>query len=146
MKKKVAVLLIFLLSFFVPAEMCFAADSHGADARSSSMSVESGEDPVPDESVTKEAGGGEIIEGSANLEEAFDDEQGEELVDGDGMTKTTDVVSDKSNDESFVNSWGITGNVKQYALIGAAALIVIIIIALVTRSAKKKKKAYKTKH
>lgn len=52
MKRIYTICLIVALMFCMSAGVCLAEDSHGADAQSASMSIESGEEPIPDESVT----------------------------------------------------------------------------------------------
>lgn len=131
MKKLFTILLIMSMVLCVSVSLCYAVDNHGADAQSESMSVESGEDPIPDENVTKEAGGGEVI-----------DAEPEEVPD-----VPEEVVSEEEIEEELdlEKTDFLYGNMKYY-VIGGAVLLVLIIVLIIAAGSRKKKNAYHSRH
>lgn len=144
MKKILEIMLIMVMAVSMTTIGCFAANDHGADARSSSMSVESGEEPIDDEAVTREAGGGEIIEGEEDVsEEISEDAPGEEELKD--PEEAGDSVEKTAGENQGINEEPGAGELTVYMITGAAVLMIILIMVLSVRSARRKK-AYRSKH
>lgn len=122
MKKRITIITIIALIFAMTnIQAALATEDHGADAHSASMSIGSGEEPIPDESVTLDEG--------ANIAEPGDDE----------------VADEGQLEETTVDESGQT--VPIWALVILAALVVALVITLVVKSKKRTKKTkYKSRH
>lgn len=112
-----------MLSMLQIGPVC-AADNHGADAHSPSMSVESGEEPIPDESVTEPGGGSGNEADDLELEDAMTNEE-----------------ADASDEEGGFE-------IPFWIYIAGGAVIVAVIVASVSKTKKKAKakKKYESKH
>lgn len=135
MKKLFVIILIMSMVMGLSSAMCWAADNHGADAQSKSMSAESGEEPIPDESVTREAGGGEVID--AEPSEDVAEETPEEMLEN----VSEEVTDEKSGGLKEATQ---SNNLKYYVIGGAALLVLIVVIA--ATAANKRRNTYHSRH
>ena len=134
----VAVLCLALI--FFSAASVFAVEDNGADAHARSMSMGSGEDPVPDEATTLDYGqSDEITDEEVQTEEeaeADDEEMSEEANDAEG--------EDTGDTENTAEADDLSGRATTFliaaVLIAAAALAAILIIRSRNRNTISKKK------
>lgn len=130
MKKLISIITILTLIMCMSATVSMAADDRGADAHSPSMSAESGEEPIADQSTTEE-GGGDVID--EEPEQVIPDEPQEEDVPA--------AIEDEEADPGFTfNSRPII-----FIAIGAVVLIAVV-VAVAKKSSRKKKNDYRAKH
>lgn len=122
MKKRITIITIIALIFAMAnIQAALATEDHGADAHSASMSIGSGEEPIPDESVT-------LDEGASNAESGDDE-----------------TVDESQPEETTVDESGQT--IPIWAVVVIAALVVALVVTLIVRSKRRTKKIkYKSRH
>lgn len=122
MKKKLFISLLVLLIAALPMCTVYAeGEDTGQDSRSQSMSVDSGEEPIADLSVTQDPG----------VAVSADDEAYEE-------SPVSEVVSTIRNFNLHIN-WMYVGPIA----VGVALLLIVI---MAVSHSRKKKHAYAGKH
>ncbi|MBQ0017583.1 MAG: hypothetical protein KBS63_00020 [Clostridiales bacterium] len=142
MKKLIALILIISVVMCLSSAVCWAADNHGADAQSESMSAESGEAPIPDANVTQEAGGEEVID----AEPADDSEEPltEDQEDGNQVDEEAANNNTEKNVKPALTERLLHANPKCYVVGGAVLIVLIAVIALA--AGKKRRNTYHSKH
>lgn len=129
MKKTISIIVtmvVILTLLVMPAGSVYAAGNHGADAHSPSMSVDTGENPIEDESTTLE-NGGEIDE--EELEDIDEEEELEKSIESKEESEMTPIEKDIEKKKT-----------------GMMVSLVISIVALIGLVAFIAKETYKTKH
>ena len=125
------------------------ADDHGADAHSPSMSAESGEEPIADESTTLEGGGNvvdELVEDDGEvLPEDEDADEEEEEPKEEGGTKVLEM-DEEGVGEGVEPTYDIA-KILYVAAGSAVGLALLIVIIAIVRGHKRRKarKAEKAK-
>lgn len=142
MKKLFVIVLIMSMVCCFSSSVSWAADDHGADAQSKSMSAESGENPVPDENATMEAGGEEVVD----AEPADDSQEAlvEENKDGDQESGEAVNNNTENNVKPTLTDRLLHADLKYYVIGGAALLVLMAVIAAAV--GKKRRNTYHSKH
>lgn len=163
MKKIIPLLLIMIMMLSTGLVWATGDDEdHGQDARSQSMSAESGDEPIEDLSTTRDPGAdntgsdttSEDSEDSGNYDSADDNSQIAEPVDEDkeGDPSANAPEEEKTGisgilDGFITNIRGIADKVPlKYLAAGGGAIILLLIILIASSKHRRRKNSYHAKH
>ncbi|HHW94806.1 MAG TPA: hypothetical protein GX736_02610 [Mogibacterium sp.] len=128
------VAIIFFMATASSTVYAFRENPEGEDARSPSMSIESGEEPIEDESVTLD-----IIDS-----ENFEDEDAETVNESDEPIKS--IEDSDSLQESETEEGSFFGLKKEVAILLFMCLGIMALFVLTLTGIRRRKKRRKTKN